>query len=200
MSISWSSRARWVHWRAGLVEPITAGQAANGSLFQLRAKPAGLSRRWALAMHADRMAAATRWMCASPKRYRSARTQHLRHSTSATEQLRHPGSADFLRATEATARTRRAYRLEPGAILSNHPGATARSHAADTLEMAGRAMTVRMAPRGLPIFDTCGRFPAATSRPQSSSARPGWRCAPPRQLQCSLRARCDAPCVCFFME
>src|SRR5689334_2174068 len=137
MSISWSSRARSVHWRAGL-EPITAGQAANGSLFQLRAKPAGLSRSWALAMHAVRMAAATRWMCASPKRYRSARTQHLRRSTSAPEQLRHPGSADFLSAKAATARTRRAHHLEPGAILSDHPGAAAGPHAAYALELAGR--------------------------------------------------------------
>jgi hypothetical protein len=95
-------------------------------------------------MHADRMAVVTHWMCASLKPSLksdgSIRSRCLYRSTSAPGQLRHPGSADFLRATEATARARRAHHLEPGTILSDHPGATARSHAAYTLEMAGRVI------------------------------------------------------------
>ena len=60
--------------------------------------------------------------------------------TSAPEQLRHPGSADFLHPTDATARARSAHYLEPRAILSDHPGATAGPHAAHAIEMAGRVI------------------------------------------------------------
>jgi hypothetical protein len=95
-------------------------------------------------MHAARIAAVTRWMCAilkpSLKSDDSVRSRCLCRATIATEQLRHAGSANLLQAAEATARARRAYHLEPGAILSDHPGATARSHAAYALEMAGRVI------------------------------------------------------------
>ena len=56
------------------------------------------------------------------------------------QQLRHPGSADFLHPTDATARARSAHYLEPRAILSDHPGATAGPHAAHAIEMAGRVI------------------------------------------------------------